>query len=95
MLHPQLIKDGAISKDAIKRIERYWSQQSSPVGAYTTNSKGWTYIREAVADFIQKRDGVKSDPEKIYLTNGASEGIRILMSMLVRDDKDGIIVPIP
>lgn len=52
-------------------------------------------MREAVSDFISKRDGVRTDPERVYLTNGASEGIRILMSMLVRDRDDGILCPIP
>ena len=69
--------------------------QLSPVGAYTTNSKGWGYVRESVADFISKRDGVRTNFENIYLTNGASEGIRTLMSVLVRDENDGILVPIP
>jgi alanine transaminase len=95
MLYPKLITQGGISKDAEKRIERYKTHQQSPVGAYTTNSKGWTYVREAVADFISKRDGVRTDWERVYLTNGASEGIRILMSMLVRDNNDGILCPIP
>jgi len=38
---------------------------------------------------------VRTDPERVYLTNGASEGIRIMMSMIVRDHNDGILVPIP
>lgn len=29
------------------------------------------------------------------MTNGASEGIRTLMQVLVRDENDGILVPIP
>ena len=95
MIYPQLIKQKGISKDAANRIERYKHHQQSPVGAYTTNSKGWTYVREAVADFISRRDGVRTDPERVYLTNGASEGIRILMSMLIRDENDGVLVPIP
>jgi aspartate/methionine/tyrosine aminotransferase len=38
---------------------------------------------------------VKANPENIYLTNGASEGIRTLMTMLIRDENDGILIPIP
>jgi alanine transaminase len=29
------------------------------------------------------------------MTNGASEGVRIFLSMLIRDERDGIMIPIP
>ena len=66
------------------------------MGAYTSNSKGWNYVRRSVAEFINRRDGVTdSDEDKVYMTNGASEAIRIIFSALVRDANDGILVPIP
>lgn len=95
LLYNPLLETDAITEDAKKRVVRYMHHQQSPVGAYTTNSKGWGYVRESVADFISKRDGVRTNFENIYLTNGASEGIRTLMSILVRDQNDGILVPIP
>jgi len=71
-------------------------KQMSPVGAYTTDSRGWGYAREAVADYINKRDGnVGAHRDNIYLTNGASEGVRTSMTMLVRNADDGVLVPIP
>lgn len=69
-------------------------------GAYT-ESKGERFIREAVAEFINKRDGVEnfrgvsSDPEKIFLTSGASEGVKYVIDLLIANDKDGIMIPIP
>lgn len=93
--YPPLAKTNMISDDAKKRIDFYNRHQSSPVGAYTTNSKGWTFAREAVAKYISNRDGVQADPEHIYLTNGASEGVRLIMSALIRDSNDGMLVPIP
>ena len=48
----------------------------SPVGAYTGNSKGYQFVREKIAKFITERDGVSADPNDIYVTNGASEGVR-------------------
>jgi len=66
------------------------------MGAYTSNSKGYQFVREKVAEFIRKRDGLdKCDADNIYLTNGASEGVRLAFSLLIRDQKDGIMVPIP
>lgn len=84
-----------ISEDAKNRIYFYQTHQQSPVGAYTTNSKGWTYTREAVAHFISKRDGVKSNPDNVYISNGASEGCRAALMMLIRNANDGVLVPIP
>lgn len=66
------------------------------VGAYTGNSKGWIYVRQTVADFIRRRDNVDfADFEDIYLTNGASEAVRIAFKMLIRNPNDGVLVPIP
>jgi aspartate/methionine/tyrosine aminotransferase len=69
-------------------------------GAYT-ESKGERFIREAVASFINKRDltgnpnGVASDPEKIFLTSGASQGVKFVIDLLIAHSNDGIMVPIP
>ena len=52
-------------------------------------------MREEVADFISERDGFTSDPDKIYLTNGASEGIEIFIRLLLNHENDGIMIPIP
>ena len=95
LTYPALINTDFISEDAKKRVNFYIQHQTSPVGAYTTNSKGWTYAREAVANYISKRDGVQADAEKIYLTNGASEGVRTAMTALLRDQNDGVLCPIP
>jgi aspartate/methionine/tyrosine aminotransferase len=66
------------------------------VGAYTTNSKGWTYAREAVAHFIAKRDGFyHSNADNVYISNGASEGVRAALMVAIRNEKDGVLVPIP
>lgn len=68
---------------------------NTPVGAYTSNSKGFGFARKKIASFISKRDDVESNEENIYITNGASEGVRIALTMLIRNDRDGILVPIP
>jgi len=48
-----------------------------------------------IADFIMRRDGVASDPMMIFLTNGASEGVRLHLEAIIRGPQDGILVPIP
>jgi len=64
------------------------------VGAYS-DSKGIRFIREAVAAFIQERDGVAADPEHIYLTDGASKGVQTALRLLLSGPGDGILIPIP
>lgn len=36
-----------------------------------------------------------SNVEDIYLSNGASEAVRLSLSALLRNDHDGVLVPIP
>lgn len=78
MLNEVVAESDLISKDAANYIRRMKAEMTSPMGAYTSNSKGHNYVRKTIADFIQNRDGpaVKADWNNVYLTNGASEGVR-------------------
>ena len=64
------------------------------LGAYS-ESKGVRMIREAVAEFIHDRDGIEADPEKIFLTDGASKGVQSALQVLISGPSDGVMVPIP
>lgn len=79
--------------DAVRRAEEICENCSS-IGAYSP-SNGLAYVRKAVAQFIEARDGFPSDPEQIYLTNGASEGITRLLNAIVAHPKVGVFLPIP
>jgi len=80
--------------------EDYLSKAPTGLGAYT-ESNGPLFIREKVADFIDKRDGVdagggvKSNPDNIFITNGASEGVKYIIELLITGKNDGIMIPIP
>lgn len=51
------------------------SPLGSRAGAYSA-SQGIDCVRQDVACYIERRDGgVPSDPDNIYLTTGASDGI--------------------
>lgn len=76
--------------DVVKRAETY-KQEIENVEAYT-HYKGMRIIREHIAEFIKKRDGFGDiDPEDILLTNGASNGIKIVLQTLIRDRIDTVI----
>ena len=66
-----------------------------PLGSYT-HSKGALIAREYVADFISGRDGVGAvDPDSIYLTDGASPGVKTSLQLLLEGPDDGVLIPIP
>lgn len=89
-----------ISEDILSLSEGILAKTGSGVGAYT-ESKGYLFVREAVADFINRRDGftpesgLAADPQNIFLTDGASDGAKRILDMLIAEKTDGIMIPIP
>ena len=80
--------------------ERFLAKMETGMGAYSESS-GPQFIREAVANFIDRRDGAddlhgqRSRPDQVFITNGASEGVRYVIDLLIDDENDGIMIPIP
>ncbi len=90
-----------ISKHAITVSEELLTNMETGLGAYT-DSKGQYFIRESVANYIDKRDNINlsksnlhSNPENIFLTDGASEGAKGVLELLITDKNDGVMIPIP
>lgn len=89
-----------IPEDVLSVSENILSNMKAGLGAYT-ESKGEGFIRAAVAEFIDKRDqveksgGLRSDPEKVFLTGGASLGVKFVIDLLIAQSNDGIMIPIP
>lgn len=96
--YPELInhanKLGIYKKDSIEKARYILSEIPEGVGAYTSTS-GMGFVRRAVAKFIQERDGILSNPDHITLTDGASEAAKAIILSLVKNQHDGIMVPIP
>jgi aspartate/methionine/tyrosine aminotransferase len=44
---------------------------------------------------LAARDGHPADPEQIFLTDGASSGVKMGLATLIRDENDGILTPVP
>jgi len=97
VLNPSLKDRATFPADVVAKAERYLASIPG-MGAYT-DSQGILAVREDVSKFLEQRDGYPSDPKDIFLTNGASEGVRACMQTLTRDAtsgfKDGILAPIP
>eukprot|EP00462_Mataza_sp_D1_P006731 CAMPEP_0175125486 /NCGR_PEP_ID=MMETSP0087-20121206/3339_1 /TAXON_ID=136419 /ORGANISM="Unknown Unknown, Strain D1" /LENGTH=523 /DNA_ID=CAMNT_0016407321 /DNA_START=18 /DNA_END=1589 /DNA_ORIENTATION=- len=96
LLHPDKldITQMLFPHDVITRAQNALKETAGGFGAYS-HSMGVPWIRENVAKFIADRDGFPADPDSIFLTNGASDGISNVLSMLTRNEQDGVMIPIP
>ncbi|CAL4924736.1 unnamed protein product [Urochloa decumbens] len=63
-------------------------------GAYS-DSQGIKGLRDAIASGITSRDGFPANADDIFLTGGASLGVHMIMQLLIRNEKDGILCPVP
>lgn len=88
-----LLTAGVYHKDVIEKAKVLYGYIPS-AGAYA-ESQGIRQVRENCARFIEKRDGFPSNPNHIFLSNGASDSIKNLISCLIRDGKDGIMISVP
>jgi len=94
-LYPELLNHDLFPSDVCERVEAILSDTSSrSIGAYT-HSQGLSTCRKWVADFISNRDGVESDPENIFLTDGASPGIKYVLQVALGGPSHGCLIPIP
>ncbi|KAI3766337.1 hypothetical protein L2E82_16391 [Cichorium intybus] len=83
------------SADSIARALKILDQMPGrATGAYS-HSQGIKGLRDTIAAGIQARDGFPADPEDIFLTDGASPGVHMMMQLLIRSENDGILCPIP
>jgi aspartate/methionine/tyrosine aminotransferase len=89
-----------IADEILDQADYVLAKMESGMGAYT-ESRGPAFIREAISRFIDRRDnagmgeGVPSNPEQIFLTNGASDAVKYILEMLISCPTDGIMIPIP
>ncbi|KAK3262800.1 hypothetical protein CYMTET_28364 [Cymbomonas tetramitiformis] len=90
--HPDVGK--LFPSDAIARAKHYVDGIPGGVGAYS-DSRGNGLLRKEVAAFIERRDGHPSNPDNIFLTDGASVAVRLCLNALIRSRQDGLLCPIP
>eukprot|EP01061_Rhynchopus_euleeides_P004060 TRINITY_DN1338_c0_g1_i11.p1 TRINITY_DN1338_c0_g1~~TRINITY_DN1338_c0_g1_i11.p1 ORF type:complete len:515 (+),score=206.75 TRINITY_DN1338_c0_g1_i11:85-1629(+) len=90
------LKSECIPADVIKRAKVNVAKigHANMTGAYT-ESLGYKWIRQNLAAALEKRDGAPANPNNIFLTDGASPGIKVVLNLLISGPKDGIMIPIP
>uniref|UniRef100_A0A667YLU2 alanine transaminase n=2 Tax=Myripristis murdjan TaxID=586833 RepID=A0A667YLU2_9TELE len=97
--YPELLNDSTFPEDAKSRARRILqSCGGSSIGAYSA-SQGIDCVRQDVARYIEQRDGgIPCDPDNIYLTTGASDGIVTMLKLLVCGEgksRTGVMISIP
>nr|XP_023889747.1 alanine aminotransferase 2-like [Quercus suber] len=97
--HPSILDksetQGLFSADAIERAWQILDQiPGRATGAYS-HSQGIKGLRDTIAAGIEARDGFPADPNDVFLTDGASPAVHMMMQLLIRSEKDGILCPIP
>ncbi|XP_047673317.1 alanine aminotransferase 2 isoform X2 [Tachysurus fulvidraco] len=97
--YPDLLDDDRFPEDVKSRARRILQACSGgSLGSYSA-SQGIQLIRQDVARYIEKRDGgIKSNPDNIYLTAGASDGIVTMLKLLVSGEgssRTGVMISIP
>jgi alanine transaminase len=96
--NPALLESPDFPTDVKEHAQRILAScRGGSMGSYT-DSTGLDVVRADVSQFIQRRDGIPSDPENVILTAGASEGIKSLLKLLNKEQnglKPGVLIPIP
>ncbi|XP_015279064.1 PREDICTED: alanine aminotransferase 1 isoform X2 [Gekko japonicus] len=98
-MYPELLNDPNFPKDAKEKACKLLEACGGhSIGAYSA-SPGIDCIRRHIADFIERRDGgIPSNPDNIFLSTGASDGIVTILKLLVSGEGrscTGVAIPIP
>ncbi|KAF3858117.1 hypothetical protein F7725_011318 [Dissostichus mawsoni] len=97
--YPELLNDSSFPEDAKSRARRILqSCGGNSMGSYSA-SQGIESVRQDVARYIERRDGgVPCNPDNIFLTTGASDGIVTMLKLLVcgeGETRTGVMISIP
>ena len=98
--YSKLHENDFVPEDVLALSEEILAKTGKGLGAYT-ESKGYRFVRQAVADFINRRDGfdaangLEADSEAIFLTDGASDGAKRVLNLVIAKETDGVMIPIP
>jgi aspartate/methionine/tyrosine aminotransferase len=92
---PPLLESGVFPGDVRERASRYLEGiKGARMGAYS-HPQGHAVFREDIAKFLMARDGIETDPDRIFITDGASAAAKTVLRLAIRNDKDGVMLPIP
>ncbi|XP_048142341.1 alanine aminotransferase 1 isoform X1 [Corvus hawaiiensis] len=97
-LCPELLQDPNLPNDAKERARRLLAACGGQSAGSYSASPGIDLVREDVARYIQRRDGVPARAQDIFLSTGASDAIMNILKLLVSgsgSSRTGVLIPIP
>jgi len=96
--YPKLFESNEFPGDAKDRARRILNGcRGHSIGSYS-DSVGIEVVRRDIAKFISDRDGIPTNYDDIFLSTGASDGIKAILLLLMTGkdaSKAGIMIPIP
>jgi len=98
--NPKLMEtDPSIPSDIKQRVSEILKAcGGQSVGAYS-DACGIELIRRQCADYIERRDSIKTDWQNVFLTTGASEVVKTMLSFVNHSRRPGqpvgVMIPIP
>ena len=97
--YPDLLQTADFPADAKQRARKILSAcENGSIGSYT-DSRGLEEVRQDVARYITERDGHPSDPGDIFLSAGATEAVRGILTLLLTgkgsEERAGFMIPVP
>lgn len=96
--YPPLLESCDFPEDAKLRAKRFLEGcKGHSIGAYS-DSPGVEVVRKDIAKYIAERDGIPCDYKNVFVSTGASDGIKSVLKLLMtgkEDKKAGVMIPIP
>lgn len=97
--YPKLLENGkklldlGYKADSIRRAKQIIEWNPTGLGPYS-QSAGMPFIRKRIAEFIHERDNIPTDWKQIFVVDGASKGVDLVLNAIIKDNV-GIMTPIP
>ncbi|CAH9138934.1 unnamed protein product [Cuscuta epithymum] len=86
---------GLFSVDSKNRALQILDQIPGRATGVYSHAQGIKGLRDTIASGLEARDGFPANPNDLFLTDGASTGVHMMMHLLISSEKDGILCPIP
>lgn len=97
--HPHLLEQSGtnslFSSGAIARAREILDLFPGRATGGYSHSQGTEGLRDIIAAGIAARDNFPCNADDIFLTDGAAPPVHMMMHLLIRDQKDGILCPVP
>ncbi|PPD80225.1 hypothetical protein GOBAR_DD22833 [Gossypium barbadense] len=97
--HPAILAksetQALFSADSIERAKKILDQIPGRATDAYSHSQGIKGLRDTIAAAIEARDGFPADPNDIFMIDGAGPAVHMMMQLLIRSEKYGILCPIP